>query len=85
MRKAQLLPKEEYMRMLNMSLNEITRVIEETQYKQEIDELGTSFKGINLIEEALSWNMAKEFQKIQDRRAASLSGDDPAVVHTLAA
>jgi len=40
-RKAQLLPKEEYMRMLNMSLNEITRVIEETQYKQEIDELGT--------------------------------------------
>ncbi|MFY9799864.1 MAG: V-type ATP synthase subunit C, partial [Methanoregula sp.] len=65
-RKAQLLPKEEYMRMLNMSLNEITRVIEETQYKLEIDELGTSFKGINLIEEALSWNMAKEFQKIQE-------------------
>jgi V/A-type H+-transporting ATPase subunit C len=65
-RKAQLLPKEEYMRMLNMSLNEITRVIEETQYKQEIDELGASFKGINLIEEALSWNMAKEFQKIQE-------------------
>jgi V/A-type H+-transporting ATPase subunit C len=65
-RKAKLLPREEYMRMLNMSLNEITRVIEETQYKQEIDELGTSFKGINLIEEALSWNMAKEFQKIQE-------------------
>lgn len=65
-RKAKLLPREEYMRMLNMSLNEITRVIEETQYKQEIDELGTSFKGINLIEVALSWNLAKEYQKIQE-------------------
>ncbi len=65
-RKAKLLPRDEYMRMLNMSLPEITRVIEETQYKQEIDELGTVFKGIDLIEVALSWNLAKEYQKIQD-------------------
>ncbi len=65
-RKAKLLPREEYMRMLNMSLPEITRIIEETQYKQEIDELGTVFKGIDLIEAALSWNLAKEYQKIQE-------------------
>jgi V/A-type H+-transporting ATPase subunit C len=65
-RKAKLLPREEYMRMLNMSLPEITRVIEETEYKQEIDELGTTFKGIDLIETALSWNLAKEYQKIQE-------------------
>ena len=66
MRKAKLLPREEYMRMLNMSISEITRSIGETEYKQEIDELGTTFKGIDLIEVALSWNLAKEYQKIQD-------------------
>lgn len=63
-RKTKLLPREEYMRMLNMSLPEITRIIGETEYKQEIDELGATFKGIDLIEVALSWNLAKEYQKI---------------------
>jgi V/A-type H+-transporting ATPase subunit C len=65
-RKAKLLPREEYMRMLNMSISEITRIIGETEYKQEIDELGTQFKGIDLIEVAISWNLAKEYQKIQE-------------------
>jgi V/A-type H+-transporting ATPase subunit C len=63
-RKAKLIPREEYMRMLNMSLPEITRIIQETQYKQEIDELSTVFGGIDLIEIALTWNLAKEYQKI---------------------
>jgi V/A-type H+-transporting ATPase subunit C len=63
-RKAKLIPREEYQRMLNMSLPEITRIIEETSYKQEIDELGTTFKGIDLLEVALSWNLAKEYQRI---------------------
>jgi len=71
-RKAKLLPREEYMRMLNMSLAEITRFIEETQYKQEIDEQATAFKGINLIEIALSWNLAKEYRKIQEITPGSL-------------
>jgi V/A-type H+-transporting ATPase subunit C len=65
-RKAKLIPREEYMRMLNMSLPEITRIIQETEYKQEIDELSTVFGGIDLIEVALSWNLAKEYQKIQE-------------------
>ena len=65
-RKAKLIPREEYQRMLNMGLSEITRIIGETEYKQEIDELGTTFRGIDLIEVALSWNLAKEYQKIQE-------------------
>ena len=65
-RKAKLIPAEEYARMLNMSLPEITRFIEETEYKKEIDELGTSFHGIDLIETSLSWNLAKEYQSILD-------------------
>ncbi|WOF16957.1 ATP synthase A1 subunit C [Methanoplanus sp. FWC-SCC4] len=63
-RKAGLLPREEYMRMLNMELPEVTRFIEETGYKTEIDELASSFSGVDLMEIALSWNLAKEYQRI---------------------
>ncbi|RPJ54392.1 MAG: ATP synthase A1 subunit C [Methanobacteriota archaeon] len=63
-RKTKLIPREEYLRMLNMSLPEITRLIQETEYKREIDELATSFGGINLIEVALSWNLAKTYQNV---------------------
>jgi V/A-type H+-transporting ATPase subunit C len=63
-RKTKLIPREEYLRMLNMSLPEITRLIQETEYKREIDELASSFEGINLIEVALSWNLAKTYQGV---------------------
>ncbi|MDN7024682.1 ATP synthase A1 subunit C [Methanoculleus sp. FWC-SCC1] len=63
-RRSQLIPREDYLRMLNMSLPEITRFIEDTGYKSEIDELATAFSGIDLVEVALSWNLAKEYQSI---------------------
>ncbi|HZD44289.1 MAG TPA: V-type ATP synthase subunit C [Methanomicrobiales archaeon] len=63
-RKTKLIPRDEYIRMLNMSLPEITRVIQETEYKREIDELGWAFSGLDLVEVALSWNLAKEYQKV---------------------
>ena len=63
-RRSLLLPREEFLRMLNMELSEIVRHIGETGYKREIDELATGFSGVDLVEMALSWNMAKEFQKI---------------------
>ncbi|HJJ42008.1 MAG TPA: V-type ATP synthase subunit C [Methanocorpusculum sp.] len=63
-RKAKLIPKEEYLRMLNMGLPEFTRLIEEMEYKREIDELSASFSGVDLIENAMSWNLAKEYQRI---------------------
>lgn len=63
-RKKKLIPREEYMRMLHMGLPEITRLIQETEYKREIDELSTSFSGINLLELALSWNLAKSYQNV---------------------
>ena len=63
-RKAKLLHPEEYLRMLNMSLPEITRYIGELEYKTEIDELSPSFSGVDLLEVALSWNLAKEYQNV---------------------
>ncbi len=63
-RKTKLIPREEYLRMLNMSLPEITRLIQETEYKKEIDELSHAFSGIDLLEIALSWNLAKTYQGV---------------------
>ncbi|MFA5394525.1 MAG: V-type ATP synthase subunit C [Methanogenium sp.] len=63
-RKSKLIRHDEYMRMLNMSLPEIIHAIQEMEYKAEIDELASSFCGLDLIEEALSWNLAKEFQNV---------------------
>ena len=48
-RKAKLIPREEYLRMLNMGLPEFTRLIEEMEYKREIDELSASLSGVDLI------------------------------------
>jgi V/A-type H+-transporting ATPase subunit C len=50
--------------MLNMSLPEITRLIQESEYKREIDELSHAFSGINLLEISLSWNLAKTYQGV---------------------
>jgi V/A-type H+-transporting ATPase subunit C len=63
-RRMKLIPQEEYLRMLQMSLPEIMRLIQETEYKREIDELSLNFRGIDLIEVALSWNLAKTYQKV---------------------
>lgn len=63
-RKKKLIPREEYVRMLHMGLNEIARLIGETEYKREIDELSHAFSGINLLEVALSWNLAKSYQNV---------------------
>jgi V/A-type H+-transporting ATPase subunit C len=65
-RRSSLVPREDLLRMLNMDLPEMIRFIGETGYKREIGELATVCAGtdLDLLEMALSWNMAKEFQKI---------------------
>jgi V/A-type H+-transporting ATPase subunit C len=65
-RRSLFLPREDLLRMLNMELPEIVRFIGETEYKKEIGELSTLCAGtdLDLLEMALSWNMAKEFHRI---------------------
>jgi len=71
-RKSKLLTPAEYHRMLNMGLSEITRFIGETEYQKEVEELGASFAGVDLIEIALSWNLAKEYQRVIDMAPGDL-------------
>ena len=59
-----LFPRDAYPRFMNMSLDEITRKIGESEYKQDIDELSREYSGVNLIEHALNRNMAASFQKV---------------------
>ena len=55
-----------YPKLLKMSEAEIIRYLEDNEYKKEIDEMAPRYQGINLIEYALSRNMARHFRKILD-------------------
>ncbi len=62
--KSKILPKETYPRLMNMSINEITRFIGESEYKEDVDELARQYDGVNLIEHALNRNLAVTFTKL---------------------
>ncbi|HJH31343.1 MAG TPA: ATP synthase A1 subunit C [Methanosarcinaceae archaeon] len=62
--KSKLVPKETYPRLMNMGISEITRLIEETEYKQDIDKLARTYSGVDLIEHGLNRNLAETFTKL---------------------
>ena len=63
-RKSFLYKKDTYLKLLQMDLPEISRFIEESRYKKEIDELATKYSGIDLLEYALNLNMAREMTEV---------------------
>ncbi|MDD1729024.1 MAG: V-type ATP synthase subunit C [Methanospirillum sp.] len=63
-RKSRLIPRDQYMRLLNMDLNQIIRFIGETEYQNEVNELAGSLTGISLIEGALTRNFAETYQSV---------------------
>lgn len=62
--KSKLIPNEMYPKFLNMEIPEITRFIEESGYKKDVDELGKKYKGTDLIEHALNQNLALTYRKL---------------------
>jgi len=62
--RAKLFPKETYTKLLLMDLPELTRFIEESEYKAEVDELARIYTGIDLVEFAIHLNMARTFTKL---------------------
>lgn len=62
--KAKLLKDEDYQKFLKMSLEEITRYLQETEYNKEITELAVKSSGINLVEYGLNKNLENMFTKI---------------------
>jgi V/A-type H+-transporting ATPase subunit C len=62
--KSKLLPKETYPRLMNMSIDEITRFIGESGYKEDVDELALIYDGVDLIEHSLNRNLSVTFRKL---------------------
>ncbi len=63
---AKLYPRDTFKKMLVMDIPEITRFIEESEYKNEVDALARSYSGIDLMEFALHRNLAHTFRKLID-------------------
>jgi V/A-type H+/Na+-transporting ATPase subunit C len=73
-RKSFLFTRETYLKLLQMSLPEISRFIEESKYKQEIDELAQKHSGIDLLEYALNLNLARDMNQVQGFCQGELQG-----------
>lgn len=63
-KKALLLPRDTYDRLLQMSVSEIARILGEGQYSDEMVALATRYSGVDLVEAATRNNLAKVFTQI---------------------
>ena len=63
--RALLLKKEDYHKLMKMGVNEITKFLQDSVYKKEINELATAHSGIDLLEIALNRNLAASFDKLR--------------------
>lgn len=70
--KSKLIPREVYSKMMNMDIPEITRLIGESEYKQDVDELAQKYHGLDLLEHALNQNLARTYRKL-----LRISQDEP--------
>ena len=63
-KKSLLLGEEDYNKMLQMSVPEISRYISESGYQKEMADLAGKFEGVDLVETATYTSMAKVFSSI---------------------
>ena len=71
-KRALLLPKETYDRLLVMDIPEIARFLGEREYKTEMVALGARVSGVDLIEDAVTQNLAKVYNQIYEFSEGSL-------------
>ena len=63
-KRAFLLSKEIYSKLMVMDVHQIARFLGESQYKKEISELGMTYSGFELTEISLNRNMAEVYNQI---------------------
>jgi len=61
-RRTTLLPREDYLRIMRMSIPEVLTHLGRREYGQEIADLAHDFTGAQLIEEAVNRNLAQSFR-----------------------
>jgi len=64
-KRAKLIPPGDFDKILKMDVAEITRFVEESAYKTEVDELATRFKGLDLLEAALTVNEERTYEAVR--------------------
>ena len=62
--KSFLFKKDDYQKMLKMSFSEIAKLLQDSNYKKEINALATELSGADLLELALNRNLAESFKKL---------------------
>jgi V/A-type H+-transporting ATPase subunit C len=64
-KRARLIPPAEYEKILKMDVREVTRYVEESAYKAEVDELAPRFSGLDLLEAALTVNEERTYEAVR--------------------
>jgi len=64
-KRAKLVPPSEFEKVLKMDVPEITRYIQDSAYKTEVDELASKFTGLDLLEAALTVNEERTYEAIR--------------------
>ncbi len=62
--KTELVDKQNYQKLMKMSVSEIVQFLQQTTYKKEVNALGMKYSGIELLEAALNMNSANSYEKI---------------------
>ncbi len=65
-KRALLLPKDTYDRLLLMEIPEIARFLGEREYKAEMLALGARYSGVDLIENSVTRNLSKTYNQIYE-------------------
>jgi V/A-type H+-transporting ATPase subunit C len=63
-KRAKLLDRNDYDELLKMQPNQIAKRLEEGEYRDEIDQLGTRYEGVELVELALNQNLSNTMQHL---------------------
>lgn len=64
-KRSRLIPTSEFEKVLKMDVPEITRYIQDSAYKAEVDELAAKFSGLDLLEAALTVNEERTYESIR--------------------
>lgn len=63
--KSKLLSRDDYNKLLKMEFSGITKFLQDSEYKKEINQLALEMRGADLLESALNMNLAESFIKLQ--------------------
>ncbi|MFB6068963.1 MAG: V-type ATP synthase subunit C [Halobacterium sp.] len=63
-RRARLFSDDEYRKLIRMGTGEIARFMEETEYEEAVNRLGSRYSGVDLIEHALNETLASNFDAL---------------------